>query len=54
MTVKELIDKLQTLDQDKDIWVHEDCSFGYVPEILVADKTTMDLKENIKPGDYLL
>ena len=54
MKVRELIAELQKLDQDKDIWVHDDCSFGYVPEVSVADAYTTDLNRNIKQGDYVL
>ena len=58
MTVKELIEHLQTLDQDKGIWVCYDtfCWFPPVPE-----KETADLidevnygKYGVKYGDYVI
>ena len=55
MTVKELIEHLQTLDQDKGIWVCYDtfCWFPPVPD----DTATMTIEvygDVVKKGDYVI
>lgn len=54
MKVKELIDILSSLDQDREIWVHEYMSFSRIPEVEVVDENTSDLNRQIKAGDYIL
>ena len=58
MTVKELIEHLQTLDQDKGIWVCYDSFFWFPP---IPDKETADLidehnygAKGVKCGDYVI
>ena len=55
MTVRELIEHLQTLDQDKGIWVCYDtfCWFPPVPD----DTATMNIEvygDVVKKGDYVI
>ena len=54
MTVRELIKHLQTLDQDKGIWVCYDGGFSWFPP--VPDETA-DIPYRggkIQPGDYII
>ncbi len=53
MTVRELIEHLQTLDQDRGIWVCYDtfCWFPPIPD----DKADDDYRDGkIKKGDYVI
>ena len=55
MTVRELIEHLQTLDQDRGVWVCYDtfCWFPPVPD----DTATMDFEvygDVVKKGDYVI
>lgn len=55
MTVRELIEHLQTLDQDKGVWVCYDtfCWFPPVPD----NTATMDIEvygDVVKKGDYVI
>ena len=55
MTVRELIEHLQTLDQDKGVWVCYDtfCWFPPVPD----DTAKMDIEvygDVVKKGDYVI
>ena len=55
MTVRELIEHLQTLDQDRGVWVCYDtfCWFPPVPD----DTATMDIEvygDVVKKGDYVI
>jgi len=58
MTVKEYIEHLQTLDQDKNIWVFYDYPFSaFAPTI--DGKATKEASKNYKregvqPGDYYI
>lgn len=58
MKVKELIEQLQTLDQERNIWVRYDGVYFYAPTI---DKDNVDEweaeeygKQGIKEGDYTI
>lgn len=60
MTVKELIEQLQSLDQDKSIWLFYDppCACG---EVIItplvgfnADYAMMFKAEGVKEGDYAI
>lgn len=58
MKVKELIEHLQTLDQERNIWVRYDGVYFYEPTI---DKDNIDEweakeygKQGIKEGDYTI
>ena len=57
MTVRELIEHLQTLDQDKGIWVRYDYYSYFSPE---PDDVADDLdeetaeEEGVKKGDYII
>lgn len=57
MTVKEFIEHLQTLDQDKGIWVCYDsfCWFDPVPDE-TADMIDEECygKKGVKCGDYVI
>ena len=55
MTVRELIEHLQTLDQDKGIWVCYDTFFWFSP--VPDDTAKMDIKVHgdvVKKGDYVI
>ena len=58
MTVRELIEELKKLDQDKGIWVAYDCVCEMFPPI--PDGTAEEMHENIfdykgvKVGDYII
>lgn len=59
MTVKELIEHLQTLEQDKGIWVVYDsgCSiFAPVPDARIDGEYTLIYHDNvgIQEGDYVI
>lgn len=56
MEVKELIEQLQKLDQERNIWVRYDGVYFYAP---IVDKDTVDecdakeySEQGIKEGDY--
>ena len=54
MTVRELIEKLETLDQYRNIWVDYDCFYALVPELSEYtlddfDRTTDNI---VEVGDY--
>lgn len=57
MTVRELIEHLQTLDQDKGIWVRYDGYFYFSPEpddvADDGDERTGE-EEGVKKGDYII
>ena len=56
MKVKEFIEHLQTLDQDKDIHIVYDSYYVFEPEVLIADED-WDFDDKIvkyKEGDYLI
>ena len=55
MTVRELIEHLQTLDQDRGIWVCYDTFFWFPP--VPDDTATMNIKVHgdvVKKGDYVI
>ena len=57
MTVREFIEHLQTLDQDKGIWVRYDtfCWFPPVPDEVADDWAEAACKEEgVKKGDYVI
>lgn len=56
MKVKEFIEHLQTLDQDKDIYVVYDSFFVFDPEVSIADEDWElgDKTFEYKKGDYLI
>lgn len=58
MKVKELIEQLQKLDQERNIWVRYDVVYFYEPTV---DKDTVDdweakeyKEQGIKEGDYTI
>lgn len=56
MKVKEFIEHLQTLDQDKDIYVVYDSFLVFDPEVSIADED-WDLGDKTfkyRNGDYLM
>ena len=56
MKVKEFIEHLQTLDQDKDIHIVYDSYYVFEPEVLIADED-WDFDDKIvkySKGDYLI
>lgn len=56
MKVKEFIEHLQTLDQDKDIYVVYDSFLVFDPEVSIADED-WDLDDKTfkyRKGDYLI
>jgi hypothetical protein len=56
MKVKEFIEYLQTLDQDKDIHIVYDCYYVFDPEVSIADED-WELGNNMfkyREGDYLI
>lgn len=56
MKVKEFIEYLQTLDQDKDIYVVYDSFLVFDPEVSIADEDwELDDKTfKYRKGDYLI
>lgn len=62
MKVKELIEQLQKLDQDKDIWLIYDSHLPIRPEVDDIVKTEAEARyynhyrdgEDIKVGDYVI
>ena len=57
MTVKELIEQLQTLDQDTQIWVLYDEAYAFEPEFreLVNAEVADEFEEDgLKEGDYVM
>jgi hypothetical protein len=57
MTVRELIEHLQTLDQDKGIWVRYDGFFYFSPEpddVAGDEDKRNGKKEGVKKGDYII
>jgi len=51
-TVRELVEELQKLDQDRAIWVWYDMFAAIVPRVTEAD--TYDAGGKVQPGDYLI
>jgi hypothetical protein len=58
MTVKELIEQLQKLDQERNIWVRYDYVYFYEPTIDEDNIDEWESKEygeqGIKEGDYTI
>ena len=60
MTVKELIEQLQSLDQDKSIWLFYDPPFACGEVIITplvgsgADYAKMYKSDGVKEGDYAI
>lgn len=56
MKVKEFIEHLQTLDQDRDIHIVYDTYYVFEPEVSIADED-WELSNNMfkyRKGDYLI
>ena len=57
MTVKELIEHLQTLDQDKNIWIKYDDSMLFVPQAERIDPSFAEEElfyhHDVTPEDYV-
>ena len=60
MTVRELINKLERLDEDKNIWLMYDPPYS-IGEVEISelvddnkDYATMFAKEGVKEGDYAI
>lgn len=56
MKVKEFIEHLQTLNQDRDIYIVYDAYYVFDPEVSIADED-WDLDDKTfkyKKGDYLI
>jgi len=57
MTVREFIEHLQTLDQDKGIWIRYDGYFYFSPEpddVADDEDKRTGKKEGVKKGDYII
>lgn len=60
MKVKELINQLSQLDQEKDIWVLYDRYTAFAPEVEVygtdfrIDMMSDDIKSKVQEGDYVI
>lgn len=59
MKVKELIEQLQTLDQERNIWVRYDGIYFYEPVVDEEDNVTEweeneYLEQDIQKGDYTI
>ena len=56
MTVRELIEHLQTLDQDKGIWILYDSCDYYEPteDDTVVDLDKWDYEAGVRKGDYII
>ena len=55
-TVKQFIEELQKLDQNKPIWVYYDSYYAFEPEVKVSDGTdyTSENSEIINKDDYII
>ena len=55
-TVKQFIEELQKLDQNKPIWVYYDSYNAFEPEVAVSDGTdyTYENSEIINKDDYII
>ena len=60
MKVKEFINHLRQLDQEKDIWVLYDRYTAFAPEVEVygldlrLDMMSDDIKSKVQEGDYVI
>lgn len=60
MKVKELINQLSQLDQEKEIWVLYDRYIAFQPEVEVygenmrLDMMSDDIKNKVRNGDYVI
>ena len=56
MTVRELIKHLQTLDQDRGIWVFYDGGYSIFPPVPddIAGAYDVDERRGVKLGDYII
>lgn len=60
MKVKEFIEQLQKLDQEKQIWIIYDCFKAYKPEVDDKIKNKSDASyfsrygEDVRVGDYII
>lgn len=52
MKVKELIEQLQKLNQEKDIWVVYDCVYPQTPSFDELKEDDIMWKDSAKVGDY--
>lgn len=50
MKVKELIEQLQKLDQERNIWIYYDMFAAQEPSFIECDE---DENDEIKAGDYV-
>jgi len=55
-TIKQFIEELQKLDQNKPIWVYYDGYYAFEPEVKVSDGTdyTSENSEIINKDDYII
>ncbi len=55
-TIKQFIEELQKLDQNKPIWVYYDSYYAFEPEVMVSDGTdyTYEESEIINKDDYVI
>ena len=53
MKVKELIEQLQKLDQQKNIWILYDGFGEEEPDFVLATEDDVEILEQIKVGDYV-
>ena len=52
MKVKELIEQLQQLNPEKDIWVVYDCIYPKIPSFDELEEDDIMWKDGAKVGDY--
>ena len=53
MKVKELIEQLQQLDENKDIWVLYDCYAAQEPSFEPVKSYYVETVDELKEGDYV-
>ena len=53
MKVRELIEELQKLDQERNIWVNYDNCYNLIPQIEEADNE-WNTKSGVKENDYMI
>ena len=53
-TVKQFIEELQKLDQDKPIWIYYDLAFAFEPDVDISNGDDYTEGGEIEKDDYLI
>ncbi len=60
MTVKEVIERLKTLDQEKGIWISFECGYDFIAPVpdSFADESDISMdasrRRGVNVGDYII